>query len=495
MRRLFVLIAAFLLVIPALSAVLNDSARTVTIFYTSDEHGYLEPVRDKVKSYGGAADLMTLLRRHGYDPNGGKSILLSGGDMWAGPAISSWFKGVPVVQVFNAMGYEAAAVGNHEFDFGQKQLRSNKQIADFPFLSANLTDTLSGEPPDYVQPYIIKDVNGVKTAVIGLAGVFTPAIVLPSSVEGLEFLGYEETLRKVVPKARAEGAELVVVIAHACPDELRKLAPVAAELSIPLLAGGHCHSVENFEQAGVHVIGIGAHMRAFARIDFTFGALEDSVPDTKVEIVPVEYFLDGDPIAPDSTISSIVAGWAAKIDEELGDVIGYSRTGVEKDWPLFNLLVDSWRWAYPDADIAISNFGGYREKIPPGNIKKTDIVAVWPFDNELVLVELTGRQVMENLKCCGGAVSGIKYEKSRRNLKVTTKEGGPLDPDAVYRVLVNSYIYEGGEGYLFSKQNPGGRTLHINWRDPTIDWILSQRTSKAKPLEKLLDSSPRSPVD
>jgi len=493
MRKIRASAILILFALLTLSVCLSGSTRTVTIFFTSDEHGYLEPQLEGPKSSGGAANLMAVMRQAGYDPDSNRSILLSGGDMWAGPAVSSWFRGASAVEVANAMGYDAAVLGNHEFDWGEEQLETNEKAADFPFLSANIIETASGKVPPYARPYIVRNVGGVKTAVVGLSKVDTPSMVLPSHIKGLQFTDYEAALRQTVLLARSSGAELVIVASHVCADELRELVPVAAELSIPLLAGGHCHSTENYERDGVRIISAGSHMRAFARVDITLSNGRGKAIQTRAELFPVEYYLDGDPIIADEEINRIVSGWSEKIDMEMGQAIGYSETGIEIGWPLYNLLVDSWLWAYPDADIAINNFGGYRDRIPAGKIRKSDIFAVWPFENDLVEVDLTGRQIMDNLDCCGGAVAGITYTKSDGRPAVRLKSGDPLDPEATYRVIVNSFMYEGGGPYLFSKQNSEGRAIGVNFRDPAIDWILSRDTSRAHPLETLLDATPRGP--
>lgn len=469
----------------------KDSVRKITVFFTSDEEGYLEPIKDKVTAYGGAANVMAALRQRGYRPDGDQSLLLSGGDMWTGPAISTWFKGESTVQVTNAMGYAAAAIGNHEFDFGQGILRANKDAAKFPFLSANLTVTKTGKPPDYSRPYMIREVNGVRVAVIGLTARQTPSIVEPANVAGLAFTDYAQALRRTVPQAMAEGAELSVVIAHVCPSELRTLVPVASELSIPLLAGGHCHSLENVERGGVRIIGPGAHWHTFAQVDITFDVAAGKVLNTKAELVPVEHPLGVNPVTPDAAVAAVVSEWSRKVDEALGEVIGYSKNGIRRGWPLFNLLMDSWLWAYPEADIAISNFGGFREAIPPGEITRASIMATWPFKNEIVSVELTGKQVSENLLCCGGAVAGLTYRRSGKNVKAMLKNGSPLDSGTTYRVLVNSFMYAGGDNYLFLKQNPGGHYLGVQWQEPVIRWIRSQKTSPQRPLDTLLDSTER----
>jgi 2',3'-cyclic-nucleotide 2'-phosphodiesterase/3'-nucleotidase len=163
---------------------------------------------------------------------------------------------------------------------------------------------------------------------------------------------------------------------------------------------------------------------------------------------------------------------------------------------LFNLLVDSWLWVYPQADIAINNFGGYREALPPGEITRADIVAALPFDNSIIDVELSGRQVVDNLMCCGGAVAGLTYQGlDGGGITARLKDGSELNPEATYHVLVNSFMYTGGNGYLFSEQNPDGYDTGNHYRDPVIQWILSQKTSREHPLDTLLDPTPRGPAD
>jgi len=499
LRRISVILVIALAIVtactpatPLPTPTLSDTVRTVTIFYTSDEHGYLEPIEKGSDTLGGAANLLATLRQRGYDPDGSDTLLLSGGDMWTGPAISTWFQGVSTVQVFNQMGYDAAAVGNHDFDFGQEVLLTNADAAEFPFLTANVTLAGTGDPPEFAQPYVIREVNGMPVAIVGLTTTRTPHIVMPAYVEGLAFGEYADALRRVVPQARAEGAELVVVMAHVCPDALRALAPVATELSIPLLAGGHCHTLENFEQDGIRIIGAGAHWQAFAQVNITLDTATGEVMSTQAELVPVEYVTAaGNPVTPDAGIESLVAEWKAQVDEALGAGIGYTESGIEIGWPMYNLLVDAWLWYYPEADLAIDNLGSYREDIPPGEITRAGIVATWPFENTLVDVQLTGEQVMDNLLCCGGAVAGFTYHRAGARIIAELDDGSPLDPQATYHVLVNNFMYTGGDGYLFEVQDPNGYDTGIHWREPVIEWILVQQTSPERPLETLLDDTRR----
>lgn len=476
------------------ASAVGDAVRTITIFYTSDEHGYLEPISSGSDTLGGAANLLAALQERGYEPDGDDALLLSGGDMWTGPAISSWFQGASAVQVLNAMGYDAAAAGNHDFDFGQDVLLTNANASEFPFVTANVTLADTGDTPHFAQPYVIREVNGVQVAIIGLTTLQTPRIVMPTAVEGLAFGDYADALRRFVPQVRAEGAELVIVIAHVCPSDLRALAPVAAELSIPFLGGGHCHTYENIEWNGIRIVGPGAHWQSFAQVDIAFDTTNAAVVGTQVELVPVRYATAaGSPVTPDAEIESIVGEWKAQIDEALGEVIGYTEAGIEVGWPMYNMFVDAWLWYYPEADLAINNLGGYREAIPPGNITRADIVATWPFENTLIDVELTGEQVMDNLLCCGGAVGGLTFHRAGARIIAELDDGSPLDPEAAYHVLVNNFTYAGGDDYLFSVHNPHGYDTGIHWRDPVIEWIIAQQTSPERPLETLVDATQRGP--
>lgn len=469
-------------------------SQALTLFYTSDEHGYLEPREDGVYTNGGAAGLMALLRQQGYDPAGEDHLLLSGGDMWTGPAISSWFEGAPTVEVFNAMGYDAAALGNHDFDFGPEVLTARAAEADFPFLSANLTRIETGQPPAYTRPYVVKEVAGLRVGIVGLSLETTPQIVLPSNVEGLAFGDYGAALHSAVPEARADGADIVIVIAHVCGDDLLSLTPVAAELGVALLAGGHCHRLRVTERSGVMVVEAGAHMAYTVRVDLEVDPATGEVIGSQGQALWNRYrTAEGPPVPPDPEIAALVDRWTAQVEQALGEVIGYTAEGVPVGWEMYNLVTDSWLWYYPQADLAISNLGGFREDLPAGEITLADVVAALPFENTLIDVTLTGEQVLENLRCCGGAVAGMTVSGSGDDLAVTLADGSPLDPGAIYHVLVNSYIYQGGDGYLFARQDPDAYDTGIHWREPVIQWIRAQGTGPDRPLESLLDPQPRGP--
>jgi len=139
------------------------STVSITILYTNDEHGWLLPAeKSKTTLASGAAEMMGLWKKNDGYPNA-STIALSGGDIWTGPAISTWFKGEPAAEAMNAMGYRAAAVGNHDFDFGREVLKQRRAASQFPFLSANVT-AQDGKPVDFADPYALIDVSGINGA-------------------------------------------------------------------------------------------------------------------------------------------------------------------------------------------------------------------------------------------------------------------------------------------------------------------------------------------
>lgn len=134
----------------------SETTRKIVILYTNDEHGWMEESGET----DGAAKLMGIWReKEDYEKD--SFLILSGGDNWTGPAISTWFKGESMVDVMNAMEYDVAAIGNHEFDFEVDGLTERIEQAGFPYISTNIREKATGDGADFATPYIIKEVNDV----------------------------------------------------------------------------------------------------------------------------------------------------------------------------------------------------------------------------------------------------------------------------------------------------------------------------------------------
>ncbi len=455
---------------------ISENAVEVIILYTNDEHGWMEAT----DTHGGAAGMMGLWRAdEGYTEDG-NFLILSGGDMWTGPAISTWFRGEPMIEVMNAMGYDAAAIGNHEFDFQVTGLNERREQADFLFLSANIRIRATGEIPDFAVPFTVIEVNGVMVGIIGLSAINTPSTAFPDYVEDYNFIDYDTALEETVPQALAAGAELLIVVGHICHSEMAELAAEAAELGITLIGGGHCHETVSRTLNGVALIQAGSFLENYARVTIMFDTGTDTVES-------IDYAIRANQGGtPDPEIVAIVSTWRERADDQLSEVIGYVEADIERNSAaMYNMITDSWLWAFPTADISISNGGGVRQSIPAGNITLASIVGVLPFENAILQLEMTGEQligVLDNSLFVGGMTTVGGYFLA---------DGTPIDNGTVYGVLTTDFIYSAYYG--FSVADPGPYVTGVNWRQPVIDRIKSLNTTPQNPLDQYLDHVARGP--
>jgi len=455
----------------------DPEVMTLTVLYTNDEHGWMEGVDDG----RGAAELAGLWRKNYSDSD--EILILSGGDNWTGPAISTWFKGEGMVETMNVMEYTASALGNHEFDFGLDILEERINQANYPFLGANIRYKSNGSVPiDLgIQPYMIVDVAGLKVGVIGLANVDTPSTTNPNNVVDFVFLDYAETLREFVPEIWSAGADLIFVPSHLCTWELAPLARDVKDLGITLFGGGHCHEEYSNLIEGSVILSGGSYLSSYAYATF-------EVDTTNIEILDADYdVVENTGGLPDPQVAEIIDYWSKAAADELNIVIGYLDIEIsQRSDEMAALITNSWLLAYP-ADVALTNWGGMRDRIPPGEITISTIIGVMPFDNVLVEVELTGEQLNQILSFGNGLppVSGVHRGVGQWMLD---KTGEPIDPDANYSLLVTDFLYAGGDDYfMLSEYDPEAYNTAISWRQPIIDWILAQDSSAENPIESIIE--------
>jgi 2',3'-cyclic-nucleotide 2'-phosphodiesterase (5'-nucleotidase family) len=449
----------------------------LTVVYTNDEHGWMASEDES----SGAAELAGLWATE--FPESDVVLPLSGGDNWTGPAISTWFQGESMVEVMNAMGYVATAVGNHEFDFTTSILTTRIQEAAFPYLGANIRDKSSGEIPTElgIQPYTLVDAKGLQIGIVGLANQDTPSVTNPLYIAELDFTDYAAALREYVPQVRAEGADLVFVPSHICERELSQLASEVKDLEIAFFGGGHCHEEFAMQENGAVLLGGGSNLQSYAFVTF-------EVTPTTGEFETIDYGTEENAGGkPQPQVAEIVAYWQDLADQELNVVIGYLENDVkQKSDEMAALITESWLWAYP-ADVAITNWGGMRDRIPAGEITYASIISVMPFENVLMDVTLTGAELKQVLASGDSlpAIGGLEWQSGEWVLKET---GNPLDPEATYNLLTTDFLYAGGDGYRIAEFDPDAYNTAINWRQPVIDWILAQESTPTKPLDPAIEA-------
>lgn len=447
---------------------------SIVVLYTNDEHGWMEAD----DTFGGAAGMYNLWEtKEGY--NGADSFLIvSGGDMWTGPAISTWFKGESMVEVMNGMEYDVATIGNHEFDFKVEGLNKNKELLDFPLIAANIRTKTTREIPSFASPYIIENAGGVKVAFIGLASKSTPTSTFPAFVADYDFISYEDAIREYVPIVKEQGAEIIIVVGHIGESEMTQLAPVAKSLGVILITGGHTHKKVNKTASGLRMIEVGSSLRNYGKVVIEYDKLK------KTSTVLSSVIVDNPASTVSNGVQNIVEKWQSKAEDDLSVVIGYCSESIKRSTPaLENMVIDSWLWAYPSAQISMTNAGGIRQDIMPGEITLSTIVGLLPFTNTLYELELTGAEVID---CTGNLVLGGMTTVGGYFLA----DGTAINTNTVYSVLTTDYLYtQPNSKFALYDREPYNTS--ILYMQPTVDWILSKNTDAQNPLNNYLDHRSR----
>jgi 2',3'-cyclic-nucleotide 2'-phosphodiesterase (5'-nucleotidase family) len=403
-----------------------------------------------------------------------KYLVLSGGDVWSGPAISTWFKGEPMIETMNAMKYDAAALGNHEFDGKVDNLRKLSQQARFPFLAANISYKSNGEIPDFVKPYVVIERQGIKIGIIGLASLTTPETTFPANVADFNFTDYANAIKKYVPLARADGAEIILVIGHICDNEMKDLSQLAIQMNISFIGGAHCHQAFLYNANGLAMIQAKSYYKAYGKMVFTYSKTKKTVQIVSAEIK------NNTPTNLNTDIAKIVDYWSLNTDSILDKPIGYSNKIIYKYMPeMANMITDSWLDYFPGYDVSITNSGGIRQDIPTGDITLKTIVGVLPFDNSIVELELTGEQLINCVKYyeIGGMNTINGYVLSN---------GKTVNRDSTYKVLTTDYLYSLTSNN-FAKYDSTPYNTSVNFRDPVIQWIEGKESTEAMPINQFLD--------
>jgi len=459
----------------------------------SDFHGALE---ESGKDPGFAKLGGHLREQYNKNPQG--TLILSGGDMFQGSLLSTVSQGRPVLAAMNYTGFDAMTIGNHEFDWGVKVLQELAAQAEFPFLAANLYELQTGDQPEWIKPYIIIEKQGVKIGIIGLVTTETLEIIRPEQMAGLEIRDPAEVLEVMVPEVRKQGAKAIIVLSHlGCPPSDGMLTGEAVELveaapDIDALLTAHDHLVIHGEINGVPVTQAGYNGRAVARIRLLFSQEQDRVIKSLTgvtELQPANLVADPD-------IAAIIQSYLPEIDEARAEIIGKNAYDIQHDRyqvsSLGSFISDVFR-EVTGSDIAFVNGGGIRTDLASGNITLEKLWAVLPFDNTLVVQDMTGREIIQVLeygiknKTFGSIqFSGLRvwYDATRpageRVTRVTLADNTPLEADKSYQVVINSFLAGGGDGYTMFEDAGQQVNTRLQMRDVLIDHIKTVGTIEFK---------------
>ena len=510
MKKLLAVLLALTMLL-GVSALAEENAplfqQDVMILFTSDVHCGIE------SNFGYAGLAMV---RDAYKNAGYHVLLVDNGDSIQGEPVGTMTTGEANVKLMNAVGYDIATMGNHEFDYGMDRFFELSKMANFPYISCNFNK--NGELQ--FAPYVIKEFDGVKIAFVGIT---TPKTLTSSTPkyfqdENGNFIygffedetgeGLYNAVQKAVDDARAEGASIVIAMAH-LGNEL-ECSPytyadvIANTTGIDALLDGHSHDTNHVEMrnkaretvlrqgCGTKLEGVG-----YLKIAAKNGAMKAGVMMWNNDDFNATqlYQLDTDVTKAvaeaTETLNAKLAEVVAKTDVELtiNDPVAVTEDGKavriirNAETNLGDLCADAYRYV-SGADIAFVNGGGIRVSIKEGDITLNDILKVHPFGNALCVCEATGQQILDALEFgakdvpgeFGGflQVSGLTYEihtsvpssvklddkglfagvEGEYRVKNVMVGGEPLDMEKIYTLASHNYMLQGqGDGYTIFEDN------------------------------------------
>lgn len=509
-KRLVPALTFLMLSLPLVAqAYVKDRVYKFTVLHTNDHHGHFW--QNEHDEYGLAAQ-KTMMDEIRYDvqAHGGQVLILSGGDINTGVPESDLQDAEPDFRGMNLVGYDAMAIGNHEFDNPLSVLRQQQKWAKFPLLSANIYQKSTGKR--LFQPYALFNRMGLKIAVIGLTTDDTAKIGNPEYFTDMEFRKPAAEAKEVVEALRKKEKPDVIIAAthmgHYDNGNHGSNAPGDVEMArelpagyLNMIVGGHsqdpvCMAKENVsqkdyvpgtpctpdQQNGTWIVQAHEWGKYIGRADFTF--LNGTLTLEHYELVPINLRhkvtnADGSvswinytqEIAKNPAMMKLLTPFQKKGEAQLGVKIGSVNGHLEGDRSkvrfvqtnLSRLILAS-QMERTKADFAVMSGGGVRDSIESGTITYKDVLKVQPFGNTLTYVEMKGSDVekylavVANKQVDSGAyaqfanVSLVAYGTGVSEIKIN---GEPLQADKMYRMATLSFNATGGDGYPPVNQLPG----------------------------------------
>jgi 5'-nucleotidase len=555
-KPLAALLVAATAVLSARPAAADDI--TLSIVGTNDLHGRLftdDAGRGGLTVLGGFVDNLRAARA----ADGGAVLVLDAGDTFQGGIESNLSEGLMVVDAYNAIGYTALAIGNHDFDYGsvdprtpvaewlprsvmhtaepdmQGALKAAAARARFPFLAANILDTSTGEPVNWpnVAPSTIVTAAGVRVGIIGAMTETGLRQTLAAHVVGLATSPLTPTIAKHAQALRDRGAEIVLLVTHAggwCSetgdphdltscDDGAEIFRVARELPAGTLQGivaGHTHGTVAHFVNDVPIISVPNFGVQFGRMDLTFDTDERRVTVASIHepqricsridpatrecvnapagVAPV---YEGRPVAPSAKVAAAIEHELNRVRALRAEPLGITAVTPIARTPgaesaLGNLYADALRAAVADADVALSygpGRGGLRADLPAAALTFGDVYDVFPFDNRVARVELTGAQLARMLsdqlpQLRDGrrgllSISGVRVtvacSDNGLDLRLQRDSGAEVLPTE--RLVVAAASYSAGRAAWAAVENEPAveaRELPLLVRDAVAAWLLER---------------------
>lgn len=369
----------FLALALLIAAPLSAEIRPLTILHTNDLHARLMPLANH---NGGFAYLAATIRRE--RANCDHCILLNAGDLVQGTPVSTLFHGLPVYEIANLFGYDAATLGNHEFDYGWMQARKFVETAKFPIVTANLVNDAGALFTP--KPYAILNVNGLRVAVIGTMTEELPALTSPKAMGDWHPLPMIQTVRNYVAELRGK-ADLMVLLAHIDKAEEQAVLDSVPEIAVSIT--GHIHEglIEAKSHDGRVLVRMKCYGEDLGRLDLQVDTATGKLADWAWKKIPV----DSTAIAPAADVAALVTQWESRVKEMVDRPLAVSRRAFSQSE--VKTLIERALRDETGADFAFVNAGGVRDGLPQGQLQERDIWNIMPFDDQVAVGTFKGKDL------------------------------------------------------------------------------------------------------
>ena len=536
-RLLLPCVSALLVVLALLSPGLQSDAANriqITVLGTTDLHGNIYPIDyyTNKPDNRGLAKIATLIKRvRKENPN---TLLVDSGDTIQGTPLEYYHNKKnntprdPMMQSMNALGYDAMAVGNHEYNFGLKVLEKARSEAEFPWLSSNTYE--KGTDKTHYQPYTIKEISGVR---VGILGLTTPGVPVWENIQnyaGLDFREPVNEARKWVSVLREkERVDLVVIAMHMgleedlrtgeinpaqVPDENRAVAIARQVSGVDVIFMGHTHrDVPALSLNGVLLTQANHWGRHLARADLYLQREGDrwQVYAKSARTISVDDRVEGDP-----EILKLTEPYDRETQAWLSRVIGESaaeltaRAARFRDTAILD-LIQRVQLEAGSADVSMVASFNPDARINKGPVTVRDIAGLYVYENTLVVLEVSGRQLKEALEhsakyfrayepgktaaeLIDGKIPAYNFDIAEgvsyvlditkplgQRIQELSFRGRPLDPNQKLKLATNNYRVNGGGGYTMYKNAPVVYRSSEEIRELIIDWVERHKTIPTDP--------------
>jgi 2',3'-cyclic-nucleotide 2'-phosphodiesterase (5'-nucleotidase family) len=421
----------------ALLACFNLAAevRSLTILHTNDIHARISP---SATGQGGFAYLASVIRQQRKGCS--DCILLNAGDLVQGTPVSTIFHGLPVYEIANLFGIDAATLGNHDFDYGWPQTRKFIKSAKYPVISANI---VNGAGQLFTPaPYVILKVNKLRVAVIGALTDDMRNLSTPKLMEDWRASPVVAAVRKYAAELKGK-SDLIILLGHISDREEARFLEEAPE--VPVIVTGHVHTgmAREMTRDGRVLVRVKSYGEELGRLELKVDTVKKAPVSWKWTRIPIE----AAKITPAPDVAAQVKRWEAEVTARVDQPLAVSKRKFDKEG--VKLLIERAMRAESGADFAFMNLGGVRDTLPEGQLLVRHIWDIMPFDNFVVVAKVKGR-----------------------DLPPVVLEGRTVEPNRDYTLAVSDFTAanQGARSQLQTTGLKFGGDVGL-LRDMIVDWV------------------------